>query len=336
MLAPEEDMEIAALKKQGWSISAISRHLGRDRKTVRRYLNGEAEAGVRVRSTTDPFDRVEPYVRQRLADDAHLWSTVLFAEVAALGYGQSYPTFVRKLRERELRPHCEPCSGVKGRATVDICHPPGREIGWDWLELSETPWGEKAFVLVGALSHSSRFRAWITDSDDQAHLVEGIDQVLRRLGGTATEWRVDRMATVINPQTGKVQASFVPVAKHYGVRAHRGAQQPDQAGQAGGLRLSASELPDSSIALRREAQLGLTRHGHTPLKPDEPQIHHLIERSHGGGHHPDNLVLLCWYHHHVAIHQTGMRIDPDSPPHRRRLLSPHQTRPPPTIAAAAD
>jgi len=30
-------------------------------------------------------------------------------------------------------------------------------------------------------------------------------------------WRVDRMATVINPTTGKIQASFAPVAKHYGV-----------------------------------------------------------------------------------------------------------------------
>ncbi len=34
MLTPEEDMEIAALKKRGWSISAIARHTGRDRKTV--------------------------------------------------------------------------------------------------------------------------------------------------------------------------------------------------------------------------------------------------------------------------------------------------------------
>lgn len=211
-------MEIAALRKQGWSISAIARHVGHDRKTVRRYLGGDAEAGVRVRSTEDPFDRVEPYVRQRLSDDAHVWATVLFDEVGALGYSQSYPTFTRKLREGELRPHCEPCTGVKGRATVDIEHPPGEETQWDWLELSDTPWGEKAFVLVGALAHSGRFRAWVTDSDDQAHLVEGLDEVSRRLGGATRAWRVDRMATVINPQTGKIQSSFVPVAKHYGVR----------------------------------------------------------------------------------------------------------------------
>ena len=46
------------------------------------------------------------------------------------------------------------------------------------------------FVLVGVLSHSGRFRAWVSSSQDQAHLVEGIDGVLRRFGGTARRWRM--------------------------------------------------------------------------------------------------------------------------------------------------
>jgi hypothetical protein len=45
----------------------------------------------------------------------------------------------------------------------------------------------------------------------------GIDEILRRLGGTAKRWRVDRMATVIVPGSDRVQRSFAPVAKHYGV-----------------------------------------------------------------------------------------------------------------------
>ena len=75
----------------------------------------------------------------------------------------------------------------------------------------------RAYVLVGALSHSSRFRGWFSEAMDQPHLVVGIDEVLRRLGGTPKRWRVDRMATVIVPGTDQVQASFAPVAKHYGV-----------------------------------------------------------------------------------------------------------------------
>jgi transposase len=217
MLTSEDDVEISALKKRGWTISAIARHVGHDRKTVRAYLSGEREPGVRERAEPDAFDVFEPYVRQRLADDQHVWATTLFDEVAALGYARSYQTFTRQLRDRRLRPHCEPCSASNGRAHVDIEHLPGAEIQWDWLELDDTPWGEKAYVLVGALSHSSRFRAWFSESDDQAHLVVGIDEILRRLGGTAKRWRVDRMATVINPNTGKLQRSFAPVAKHYGV-----------------------------------------------------------------------------------------------------------------------
>lgn len=47
--------------------------------------------------------------------------------------------------------------------------------------------------------------------------------------------------------------------------------------------------------------------------------HHIQPRSRGGSHDMANLTTLCWYHHHVAIHGSGYRIDPDSPPARRRL-----------------
>ena len=55
----------------------------------------------------------------------------------------------------------------------------------------------------------------IAEKDDQAHLVEAIDGVLRRLGGTSRRWRFDRMATVVDRQ-GELLPSFAAVAKHYG------------------------------------------------------------------------------------------------------------------------
>ena len=219
MLAQEEYVEVHALRKRGWSISAIARHLGRDRRTVRAHLSGERIPGQRRSAEPDPFDVVEAYVRQRLAEDPHLWATALFDEAKRLGYGQSYVTFARKIRSRRLRPSCSACGGTRGRTVAIIDHPAGEECQWDWLELRDTPWGSKVFVLVGVLSHSGRFRAWVSSSQDQAHLVEGIDGVLRhhRFGGTARRWRVDRMATVLVPGTDRIQASFVGVAKHYGV-----------------------------------------------------------------------------------------------------------------------
>ena len=60
------------------------------------------------------------------------------------------------------------------------------------------------------------------------------------------------------------------------------------------------------------------------------QPHHIRPRSLLGDNHPDNLATLCWYHHHVVIHGRGFRIDPDSPPQRRRFLPPeHRSNGPP-------
>jgi IS30 family transposase len=72
MFTGDEDVEATALRKQGWSISAIARHLGRSRDTVRAHLNGTREAGVRQTSGLDPFDRFEPYTKARLSEDPHV------------------------------------------------------------------------------------------------------------------------------------------------------------------------------------------------------------------------------------------------------------------------
>jgi transposase len=164
------------------------------------------------------FESFEPYVRERLVEDPHLWGTTLYEEVSGLGYPRSYVTFVRELRRRGLRPRCEACAGVKGRPTIEIEHPPGVEIQWDWLELPEAPWGGTAHLLVGTLSHSGRFRAVFAESEEQPQLIESLDRVARRLGGTAQRWRFDRMATVCNPGSGRLLSSFAAVARYYGVQ----------------------------------------------------------------------------------------------------------------------
>lgn len=220
MLTREEDIDVHALRRQGWTISAIARHLGRDRKTVRAYLAGR-EPGVRARTAPDPFARFEAYCAQRLKDDPHLWAATLFDELLELGYDRSYPTLTRQLRGRGLRPACEPCAPAKGRAVAVLEHPPGQETQWDWVELPDPPeawgWGKSAHLLVGALSHSGSWRGVLCESEEQAFLIDGLDRVARALGGLTKDWRFDRMSAVVSPSTGKVSASFAAVAKHYGV-----------------------------------------------------------------------------------------------------------------------
>jgi transposase len=217
MLTQGEDVEVHALRQRGWTISAIARHVGRDPKTVRAYLSGVRQPGRRARSRPDVLAPLVAYLSARFVDDPHLWATALFDEVVRLGYPASYVSFARQLRRAGLRPHCEACAGVSGRDTIEIEHPPGEEMQWDWFERRRAPWGGTAYVLLGTLPYSSRVRGVLAESADQAHLIEGIDAVLRRHGGTPRVWRTDRLATVIVPGSRQVQPSFAPVAKHYGV-----------------------------------------------------------------------------------------------------------------------
>ena len=221
MLTWEDDVDIHALRRQGWTIAAIARHTGRDRKTVRAYLNGHRAPGARARAA-DPFARFEAYVRARLVEDPHLWALTLFDELQPLGFDLSYPTLTRQIRARNLRPPCLACARATGRVNTIIEHPPGAETQWDWLDLPDPPsswgWGRMAHLLVGSLACSGRWRGYLSASMDQPHLVEGLDRVSRTLGGVTRSWRFDRMATVCHPDTGRLTATFAGVAKHYGVQ----------------------------------------------------------------------------------------------------------------------
>jgi len=216
MLTQEDDVEIQALASRGWSISAIARHTGRDRKTIRRYLAGDGGA-QQPRERTSCLDPFRPYIAARFEDDPHLLLSVLHRELAAEGFQRGYSSLVKEVRRLELRPICPSCKHCRDKApTVEIDHPPGEEIQWDWLELEETPWGEKAYVLVGALSHSGRFRTVFCEQTTLGHLAAAIHPILEGLGGTARSWRVDRMATAVIPGTDRLNPRFAELAKHYG------------------------------------------------------------------------------------------------------------------------
>jgi transposase len=267
MLTWEDDVEVHALRKRGWSISAIARHTGRDRKTVRTYLSGERTPGVRARPSPDPFEPFIDYVTARLREDPHLWARTLLDELEGLGFPLSYPSLTRNIRQRGLRPVCEACRSATDRVNAIIPHEPGDETQWDWLDLPDPPqswgWGRMAHLLVGSLAYSAKWRGWLSACTDQPHLVEGLDRVTRGLGGVTRSWRFDRMATVCDPGSGRITASFAGVAKHYSVSV---SVCPPRSGNRKGLvekaNLTAAQrwwrtLPDDVTV--EQAQAGLDR-----------------------------------------------------------------------------
>ncbi len=220
MLTQGETVEAHALRTQGWTISAIARHLGRDRKTVRNYLNGVTEPGVRHREV-DPFDQYVEYVTARLVEDPHLWAQTLFDELRDLGFVQSYSSLTRQIRERGLRPVCPACATATNRPNAIIEHPPGEETQWDWLDLPDPPvswgWGKTAHLLVGTLACSGRWRGYLAPNTTRPQVIAGLDRITRRLGGVTRDWRFDRMSTVCHPASGELTTEFASVAKYYGV-----------------------------------------------------------------------------------------------------------------------
>jgi transposase len=109
MLCWEEFVELRNLHERGWSVSAIARHLGKDRKTVRRYLaDPDARPGVR-KPTGKLIDPYAAYVEARLEDNPHLTGTILDRELGELGFAGSYRTLARHLAG--VRPDCVACHG---------------------------------------------------------------------------------------------------------------------------------------------------------------------------------------------------------------------------------
>ena len=221
MITLEDQVQITALKKRGWSIAAISRHVGRDPKTIRSYLNKTAagiDPSIRAKPPgyESPFERFKPYLTQRFADDPHVMAVSLYEEVGKLGYSQSYPSFTRHLRENELRPKCASCVGVKSRLTTEIVHPPGEEIQFDFLELPSSLLGPKSHILIGTLSFSSRSRGVFASSESRPSFIKAIEGVLYRLGGTARRWRFDNLPAIKGTYGERIAREIFEMAKYYG------------------------------------------------------------------------------------------------------------------------
>ncbi len=245
MLTGEDEVEIVALHRRGWSISAIARHSGRDRKTVRAWLAGERRRRPAAPSVLEPY---RAYLAQRLTDDPHVDATVLLRELRGLGFERSYPTLTRELRRLGLRPVCEVCKRGGHALTVELTHEPGEELQLDWLKLGETPWGEPAHVLVGALSHSGRIRALFSEGESFAELAAALKGTLRRFGGTARCWRTDRMATVVEPGSGRLRAGGGRARQ--ALRRHGGGLSA-AAGAAQGCRRGGDPLPAALLVAQR-------------------------------------------------------------------------------------
>jgi transposase len=108
VVTEEELMDIRALHRQGLTYAEIGRLVGRDRRTVKRYLVAGAQPVYRRRRAPSMLDPFKPLIDQRLAREPRLLATRIYQDlVRDHGFTGSYQTVRRYVERARPRPHPE-------------------------------------------------------------------------------------------------------------------------------------------------------------------------------------------------------------------------------------
>jgi hypothetical protein len=155
MLPRDRAEQILADHAAGKSVREIAKAYGHSITTVRTYVNGLRTPGEPA-PRADDFAPFAAYCRQRLADDPHLRTPALLAELSALGVGNARSTLYHALERHGIQAH--PCPG---------CHPASMS-GYAPLAAARGPWpaplpipvapvaGEALASFLGRLAAANR------------------------------------------------------------------------------------------------------------------------------------------------------------------------------------
>ena len=180
------------------------RHLGRDRRTIRPTPstgNGSPACGLARPPTRS--SRSETTWRIAVSRRASVWASGLGDEcqearlsaelpkLRAPGQSGRAPSTLRGLPQHRRRRHHRDRPPAGRRDPVGLVRARVRALGSD------------DYGVLGTLPHSGKVRGVLAEKMDAGHLIEAMDAVLRRLGGTPRVWRTDRLATVIVRGSGR-------------------------------------------------------------------------------------------------------------------------------------
>lgn len=219
MITIGELVMILDLHRQGLSVSAISRQLGIDRKTVRAYIAKGLEPPAYKKRAPRPrmTESFVPYLKQRIAEFPTLTGRRLWRELKERGYRGGYTAVTDVLRE--LRP--PRASGFEVRFET----PPGEQAQVDFaqfdVEFTDEPGVRRIVWLFSMVLGYSRliWARFVVHQDLQSVLRCHI-AALEAIGGAPREILYDRMKTAVlgEDAAGLVvyNRALLDLARHYG------------------------------------------------------------------------------------------------------------------------
>jgi transposase len=223
VISEEELMDARALARQGYTYAEIGRLLGRDWRTVKRYLETGAQPVYRRRRMPSMLDEFKPLIDQWLAATPGLLATRIHQDlVRDYGFEGSYNT-VRRYVERS-RPRPAP------RASERFETRPGHQAQVDWSH--EAPIRTSSglelplYCFHMVLGHSRDSFCALTGSQDLVTFWACHRAAFAHFGGVPRELLYDRTKTVVRAHVGRERGlgenEFHPEAlasaHHYGFR----------------------------------------------------------------------------------------------------------------------
>jgi transposase len=186
-------MDIRALARQGYSYAEIGRLVGRDWRTVKRYLEEGAQPVYRRKRMPSKLDALKPLIDQWLAAESRLLATRVHQDlVRDYGFDGSYNTvrrYVERARPKPARRSEERFETAPGfQAQVDWSHeqPIRTSSG---LELP-------LYCFHMVLGHSRDAFCALTGSQDLVTFWSCHRQAFAHFGGVPRELLYDRTKTV--------------------------------------------------------------------------------------------------------------------------------------------
>lgn len=214
MVGLEEWMNILQLHQQGVSISEIARRTGRDRKTIRKYLQEPRRPPQRV--TPRRASKLDPYKDYLLKrwDEGVSNAAKLLDEIRSRGYPGSYTIlkdFLRPLRAEAQR-----------QAVLRFETEPGQQAQVDWGHFGKA-WiaGEehKLYAFVMTLGYSRMKYVEFTTCADTEHFLQGHINAFRYFGGVPREVLLDNLKSAVRWRNGaeiEWNRRYLDFAAHYG------------------------------------------------------------------------------------------------------------------------
>jgi transposase len=202
----ETFMELHALRKHGWSVSALAREFGLSRATVRKELRSPGPRTYQREKPTALTPAQLAHVTRRLDGFPGIRGTVVYEELREVySYLGSYSAFARHLRQ-----HRPP--QVRD-AEIRFETRPGEQTQADWAQLGVWPLGDSlaelsAMVTILGCSRvpAIRFATDRTRPTTLAKLVLCLDD----LGGATWEILTDRDPAFVVGSTGDGRAILAP------------------------------------------------------------------------------------------------------------------------------